>query len=112
MLLILFITKGILSAVGVILARGHSCSVLTAFSLAWSGFLHPWLPVGWLAGIVEAHYRPPMTEEFKKIMKTESGKYAVMDFFNADDQTIYKILHPEPYSKGRPYRNYVPSPPI
>jgi pheromone shutdown-related protein TraB len=74
MLLILFITKGILSAVGVILARGHSISVLTAFSLAWSGFLHPWLPVGWLAGIVEAHYRPPMTEDFKNIMKTESIK--------------------------------------
>ena len=74
MLLILFITKGILSAVGVILARGHSISVLTAFSLAWSGFLHPWLPVGWLAGIVEAHYRPPMTEDFKNIMKTETLK--------------------------------------
>jgi pheromone shutdown-related protein TraB len=74
MLLILFITKGILSAVGVILARGHSISVLTAFSLAWSGFLHPWLPVGWLAGIVEAHYRPPVTEDFKNIMKTETLK--------------------------------------
>jgi pheromone shutdown-related protein TraB len=72
MLLILFITKGILSAAGVILARGHSFSILTAFSLAWSGFLHPWLPVGWLAGIVEAHYRPPMTEDFKNIMKTET----------------------------------------
>ncbi len=74
MLLILFITKGILSATGVMLARGHSLSALTAFSLAWSGFLHPWLPVGWLAGIVEAHYRPPMTEDFKTIMKTESLK--------------------------------------
>jgi len=74
MLLILFITKGILSGAGVILARGHSFSVLTAFSLAWSGFLHPWLPVGWLAGIVEAHYRPPVTEDFKNIMKTETIK--------------------------------------
>ncbi|VVB54368.1 TraB family protein [uncultured archaeon] len=74
MLLILFITKGTLSAAGVILARGHSLSILTAFSLAWSGFLHPWLPVGWLAGIVETHYRPPMTEDFKNIMKTENLK--------------------------------------
>jgi pheromone shutdown-related protein TraB len=74
LLLILFITKGILSAAGVILARGHSLSILTAFSLAWSGFLHPWLPVGWLAGIVEAHYRPPMAEDFKNIMKTETLK--------------------------------------
>lgn len=74
MLLILFITKGVLSAIGVIIARGHSLSVLTAFSLAWSGFLHPWLPVGWLAGIVEAHYRPPMAEDFKTIMKAETIK--------------------------------------
>ena len=74
MLLILFITKGILSAIGVIIARGHSLSIITAFSLAWSGFLHPWLPVGWLAGIVEAHYRPPMTEDFKNIMNTETIK--------------------------------------
>ncbi len=73
-LLILFITKGILSAAGVMLARGHSLSVLTAFGLAWSGFLHPWLPVGWLAGIVEAHYRPPVAEDFKNIMKTETIK--------------------------------------
>ncbi|VVB89925.1 TraB family protein [uncultured archaeon] len=74
MLLILFITKGILSALGVILARGHSLSILTAFSLAWSGFLHPWLPVGWLAGIVEAHYRPPVAEDFRTIMKTDTIK--------------------------------------
>ncbi len=74
MLLILFITKGVLSAAGVILARGKSLSILTAFSLAWSGFLHPWLPVGWLAGIVEAHYRPPMAEDFKTIMKAETIK--------------------------------------
>ena len=74
MLLILFIIKGILSAAGVLLARGHSLSVLTAFSLAWSGFLHPWLPVGWLAGIVEAHYRPPVAEDLKNIMKTETIK--------------------------------------
>ncbi len=74
MLLILFITKGILSAAGVIFARGHPLSILTAFSLAWSGFLHPWLPVGWLAGIVEAHYRPPVAEDFRTIMKIETLK--------------------------------------
>jgi pheromone shutdown-related protein TraB len=74
MLLILFITKGILSAIGVIIARGHALSILTAFSLAWSGFLHPWLPVGWLAGVVEFHCRPPVTEDFKTIMNAETMK--------------------------------------
>ena len=73
-LLILFVTKGILSAAGVLLARGHVLSAVTALSLAWSGFLHPFLPIGWLAAIVEAHFRPPTTEDFKTIMKAETIK--------------------------------------
>ncbi len=67
----LFITQGILSAIGVIIAGGHPVSAFTAFGLAWFGFLHPFLAVGWLAGIVEAHFRPPTTEDFKSIMKDE-----------------------------------------
>jgi len=68
----LFLTQGILSAIGVIVARGHPLSALTAFSLAWFGFLHPLLAIGWLAGLVEAHFRPPTTEDFKTIMKAET----------------------------------------
>ena len=68
----LFVTQGILSAIGVILARGHPLSALTAFSLAWFGFLHPFLAIGWLAGFVEAHFRPPNTEDFRTIMKAET----------------------------------------
>ncbi len=71
-LLYLFITQGILSAIFVLIARGHPLSALTAFSLAWFGFLHPFLAVGWLAGIVEAHFRPPTTEDIRTIMKTET----------------------------------------
>ena len=70
-LLYLFIAQGILSAVGVLIAGGHPLSALTAFGLAWFGFLHPILAVGWLAGIVEAHFRPPTTEDFKNMMKDE-----------------------------------------
>jgi pheromone shutdown-related protein TraB len=70
----LFITQGILSAVGVIVARGHPLSALTAFGLAWFGFLHPFLAIGWLAGLVEAHFRPPTTEDFRTIMKAETVK--------------------------------------
>lgn len=71
-MLYLFVTQGILSALGVLIVRGHPLSALTAFGLAWFGFLHPFLAVGWLAGLVEAHFRPPTTEDFKTIMKSES----------------------------------------
>lgn len=73
-LLYLFITQGILSAIGVLIAGGHPLSALTALSLAWFGFLHPFLAVGWLAGLVEAHFRPPTTGDFKNIMKAETLK--------------------------------------
>ncbi len=73
-MLYLFVAQGILSAVGVIIARGHPLSALTAFGLAWFGFLHPLLAVGWLAGLVEAHFRPPTTEDLRTIMKAETMK--------------------------------------
>ncbi len=71
-MLYLFLAQGILSAIGVLIARGHILSALTAFGLAWFGFLHPFLAVGWLAGLVEAHFRPPTTEDFKSIMKADT----------------------------------------
>ncbi len=70
-MLLLFATQGILSAIGVIIARGHPLSALTAFGLAWYAFLNPFIAVGWLAGLVELHYRPPSTEDIKTIMKDE-----------------------------------------
>ncbi len=73
-LMYLFIVQGVLSAVGVLIARGHPLSALTAFSLAWFGFLHPFLAIGWLVGIVEAHFRPPTTDDLKTIMKAETMK--------------------------------------
>jgi pheromone shutdown-related protein TraB len=68
----LFVTQGILSAIGVLVARGHPLSALTAFSLAWFGFLHPFLAIGWLAGYVEAHLRPFTTADLKTLMKAET----------------------------------------
>ncbi len=70
-LLYLFIVQGVLSAIGVLIAGGHPLSALTALSLAWFGFLHPFLAIGWLAGFVEAHFRPPASEDFKNILKDE-----------------------------------------
>jgi pheromone shutdown-related protein TraB len=71
-MLYLFVTQGILSALGVLLARGHPLSALTAFSLAWFGFLHPFLAIGWLAGYVEAYFRPFTTADLKTVMKAET----------------------------------------
>ena len=71
-MLYLFLAQGILSAIGVLIARGHPLSALTAFGLAWFGFLHPFLAIGWLAGLVEAHFRPPTTEDFKTIMTADT----------------------------------------
>jgi pheromone shutdown-related protein TraB len=68
----LFVTQGILSAIGVLVARGHPLSALTALSLAWFGFLHPFLAIGWLAGYVEAHVRPFTTVDLKTLMKAET----------------------------------------
>ncbi|HEX7576118.1 MAG TPA: TraB/GumN family protein [Candidatus Methanoperedens sp.] len=71
-MLYLFVTQGILSALGVLLARGHPLSALTAFSLAWFGFLHPFLAIGWLAVYVEAYFRPFTTADLKTVMKAET----------------------------------------
>jgi pheromone shutdown-related protein TraB len=73
-LLYLFITQGILSAIGVLIAGGHPLSALTALSLAWFAFLHPFIAIGWLVGLVEAHFRPPTTADIKNIMKAETLK--------------------------------------
>ncbi|NMG82681.1 MAG: TraB family protein [Methanosarcinales archaeon] len=70
----LFITQGILSAAGVIIARGHPLSVLTALSLAWFGFIHPFLAVGWLAGLVEAYFRPPTHDDFTRLTEASNLK--------------------------------------
>jgi pheromone shutdown-related protein TraB len=67
-----FIINGVLSAVGAILARGHPYSVLTAFSVAWLTSLNPMMAAGWFAGLTEAKYRPPTTDNFKELVEIET----------------------------------------
>ena len=67
-----FIINGTLSAAGVILARGHPLSALTAFCVAPLTSLNPLLAAGWFAGLVEAHLRKPTGEDVKSMMKTDS----------------------------------------
>ncbi|WP_321429814.1 TraB/GumN family protein [uncultured Methanolobus sp.] len=67
-----FIINGVLSAIGTILARGHPYSVLTAFSVAWLTSLNPMMAAGWFAGLMEAKYRPPTTDNFKELVEIET----------------------------------------
>ncbi|WP_292466619.1 TraB/GumN family protein [Methanolobus sp.] len=67
-----FIINGVLSAAGAIIARGHPYSVLTAFSVAWLTSLNPMMAAGWFAGLTEAKYRPPTTDNFKELIEIET----------------------------------------
>jgi len=67
-----FIINGVLSAAGAVIARGHPYSVLTAFSVAWLTSLNPMMAAGWFAGLTEAKYRSPTTDDFKSLIDAEN----------------------------------------
>ena len=67
-----FIINGVLSAVGVLIARGHPLSALTAFSVAWLTSLNPFLAAGWFAGLAEAYFRKPSFGDAKDMQAAES----------------------------------------
>ncbi|MBN2127337.1 MAG: TraB/GumN family protein [Candidatus Diapherotrites archaeon] len=72
--LIWFLVNGIFSALGVIIARGHPLSVLTAFLAAPITSLQPMLAAGWFAGIVEAKFNKPKVKDFEDLNKINSIK--------------------------------------
>ena len=63
---------GSLSALGVLLARGHPISILTAFVAAPFTTLHPALAAGWFAGLAEARIRIPLVKDFEELNKLNS----------------------------------------
>lgn len=67
-----FIINGVLSAAGVVIARGHPLSALTAFCVAWLTSLNPFLAAGWFAGLAEAHFRKPSMEDAKNMLNVDS----------------------------------------
>ena len=67
-----FIINGVLSAAGVVLARGHPFSALTAFAVAWLTSLNPFLAAGWFAGLTEAQVRKPSLDDAKTMLYVES----------------------------------------
>jgi pheromone shutdown-related protein TraB len=69
--LIWFLVHGILSGVGVAIARGHPLSILTAFLAAPFTSLEPFFAPGWFAGLVEAKLRKPLIKDFQDLSKIE-----------------------------------------
>ncbi len=69
-----FLVNGTLSALGVVLARGHPLSALTAFMVAWLTSLNPLMAAGWFAGIVEAWKRKPTMADTKKLAEADTFK--------------------------------------
>ncbi|MEA2074212.1 MAG: TraB/GumN family protein [Euryarchaeota archaeon] len=67
-----FIINGVLSAAGVVIARGHPLSAFTAFCVAWLTSLNLFLAAGWFAGLAEVHLRKPSLEDAKSMLNVES----------------------------------------
>lgn len=70
--IIWFIVTGGLSALGVVLARGHPLSALTALLVAWMTTINPFVAAGWFAGMVEAWKLKPTVKDLKRLSQAES----------------------------------------
>ena len=80
-----FVITGTLAALGVILARGHPLSVLTAFGIAWMTTLNPFMAAGWFAGMVEAWKIKPTVSDLKELPKAEGFRQMM-------DNRLFKVL--------------------
>jgi pheromone shutdown-related protein TraB len=67
-----FVATGGLSALGVVLARGHPLSALTALMVAWMTTLVPFVAAGWFAGMVEAWKINPTVADLKRLAQADS----------------------------------------
>ncbi len=67
-----FIANGVLSALGVLIARGHILSALSAFLAAPLTSLHPFFAAGWVAGFVEAKIKNPKIKDFENLRNLNS----------------------------------------
>jgi pheromone shutdown-related protein TraB len=67
-----FVVTGGLSALGVLLARGHPLSALTALMVAWMTTLNPFVAAGWFAGMVEAWKLKPTVSDLKTLASADS----------------------------------------
>ncbi|MFB3765024.1 MAG: TraB/GumN family protein [Methanotrichaceae archaeon] len=67
-----FIVTGGLSCLGVVLARGHPFSAMTALAVAWMTTLNPFVAAGWFAGMVEAWWQKPTVSDLRRLAQAES----------------------------------------
>ncbi len=67
-----FTVTGGLSALGVILARGHPLSALTALMVAWLTTLIPFIAAGLFAGTVEAWKLKPTVTDLRRLGQASS----------------------------------------
>ena len=79
------LVTGGLSAIAVLLARGHILSALTAFVAAPITTIHPALASGWFAAAAEAKLNTPKVKDFESLRELKS----VGDFFT---NRVTKIL--------------------
>jgi pheromone shutdown-related protein TraB len=80
-----FLVTGGLSCAGVVLARGHPLSALTAFLVAWMTTLNPLVAAGWFAGMVEAWKRKPTVSDLRRLAQAES-------FQDMMDNKFFKVI--------------------
>lgn len=67
-----FLVHGVLSAIGVIIARGHLTSAAVAFIAAPFTALHPLLAAGWFAALAEAKIKNPKIKDFEELKNLNS----------------------------------------
>jgi len=80
--------NGSLSALGVIIARGHVLSVITAFIAAPITSMNPLLAAGWFAGLMEAHIRKPKVKDFEGLLRLNS----VRDYWGNRVTRIFLVI--------------------
>jgi pheromone shutdown-related protein TraB len=76
-----FLVNGVLSSAGVLIARGHPLSVITAFLAAPFTSLHPFFAAGWFAALAEAKVRAPKVRDIEELQEINS--YSAMMKNNA-----------------------------
>ena len=80
-----FVVTGGLSGIGVLLARGHPLSALTAMVVAWMTTLNPLVAAGWFAGMVEAWKRKPTVKDLKNLGQANS-------FDDMMDNNFFRVI--------------------
>ncbi len=67
MITVWILAKGLLAALGALLALAHPLTILTAFVAAPITSLNPMIAVGWVAGLCEAALRRPRVRDFEAL---------------------------------------------